>query len=607
MSNERLTEVAAGPASHLSFPLDIFLIILRDLEVKDVASLSQCSKELAFLMASRAVWYTLLQTCIIDKFIPIPPLDTPIPYLSAPEIKAVVRRSLLLRDAWTRTIPQATRKRDLSSSFSRAIPSGLAFISGPGNASRYIAYVLTSTEPITGTLDGPRHCFHCVDVSCSEPRVVAWRRYTHPVKFAVNETLGALGLIAVASATQGVLTTSILALDAGSVVGNVTRQDVESEGFVTLSEFPTRGVPLLLRDHVLAVGDQEGNIWLYDARSGALLYELRDPRAPHMNETVRVVLLRDIVLTFGFSTIKLFTLPTPLITTSPESSETTPLVAELTPSPVLPTPPGSSIDLTGIIDEGNLLRKGTVLLPTSEHRWRWRIDTISVSPLVHAYAPPDSPSRTRPSINIFVRFGSWYPWPINMLHHYVLVPSSPQAVPSGSSNTSPIAISSPFTSTQSEHDASPYCLPPTLAVYTYSSLDLFTVSDTSVGPYGTALWTDSQAETGIAASSGAETGARTGWQRVAGKVLRQPLLEAPARPGATVHADADAGADGPPLAASAVAETAAERYDAGKTMVFGAYPKADAYHLAMDEETGRIAVAWRHGGVSIWDFMPQEE
>lgn len=366
------------------------------------------------------------------------------------------------------------------------------------------------------------------------------------------------------------MTTYILGLDPRAMEHINTAQAHHIAGFVTLAEYPTKGIPMLLRGDILAVGDQEGNVWLHDTITGKMLYELRDPHAPHMNETVCVVLLRDTVITIGPSTIKLFNLPIPLC--SPLSSPVVPH-----PDAMVTDPPRSSTN--------------TTILPAVEHRWRWRIDSIRACPQIHAYAhsPAFSDKGPYPPINIFIRFGSWYPWPINMLYHFVLAPSS--AAPTQSPNLAliePPLVPSldlahehphlhPGTTTTSTEGVS-YVFPPVILRYTHSPIELFAVVDTAVGPYGTALFTDSLSDL----DTGPVAVGREEWQRVAGTMLYR----------GDERRQADADGSGVPQV-----ET---------TMVFGELPRPGAYLIAMDEEAGRIAIAWKDGSISVWDYMPDE-
>ena len=79
------------------------------------------------------------------------------------------------------------------------------------------------------------------------------------------------------------MTTYILGLDPRAMEHINTAQAHHIAGFVTLAEYPTKGIPMLLRGDILAVGDQEGNVWLHDTITGKMLYELRDPHAPHVS------------------------------------------------------------------------------------------------------------------------------------------------------------------------------------------------------------------------------------------------------------------------------------------------------------------------------------
>ncbi|TFY58310.1 hypothetical protein EVG20_g8197 [Dentipellis fragilis] len=77
MSTEPLNEMAAGPASHLSFPLDIFLIILRDLEVEDVASLSQLRIPMAPAGMTALLHWPPVSTDVLVFDLPCSDIRTP--------------------------------------------------------------------------------------------------------------------------------------------------------------------------------------------------------------------------------------------------------------------------------------------------------------------------------------------------------------------------------------------------------------------------------------------------------------------------------------------------------------------------------------------------
>ena len=71
-----------------------------------------------------------------------------------------------------------------------------------------------------------------------------------------------------------VFKTFLLTLDATKSPHIDDDTGLPMRGFKKLSCFSTRGLPLLLSGDILAVGDRHGSIWLHDARTGAVIYEL---------------------------------------------------------------------------------------------------------------------------------------------------------------------------------------------------------------------------------------------------------------------------------------------------------------------------------------------
>ena len=80
-------------------------------------------------------------------------------------------------------------------------------------------------------------------------------------------------------------------------------------------------------------------------------------------------------------------------------------------------------------------------------------------------------------INILLRYDSWYPWPVNTLHHYTLRPNPEYT---GSGHELPYFYSREYK--------------PIMETTITSNMRLFTPSDMTIGHYGTALWIDAQSE-----------------------------------------------------------------------------------------------------------------
>ncbi|KAL1733667.1 hypothetical protein EV714DRAFT_269627 [Schizophyllum commune] len=118
-------------------------------------------------------------------------------------------------------------------------------------------------------------------------------------------------------------------------------------------------------------------------------------------------------------------------------------------------------------------------------RWPWPIDSARATTL-HTSLASDDP----PPFHIFLRFSSFLPWPVNMLHHYLLSPST-------------------------EPDTPAYPLPPRAVVSIPSHVRLFSVSDMALGTYGAAVWIDS-------ATEDEDTG-----KRLAGTILQEPSTKEP--------------------------------------------------------------------------------
>ncbi|KAI0047387.1 hypothetical protein FA95DRAFT_1595728 [Auriscalpium vulgare] len=546
IASESVAHTSAGLAT---VPLDILLLIFRNLEVSDICSLAQCCHRLATLTSVRPVWHSALQD-LIASHIPIPPCP-PLEGLSAEELRHTALHAGALRRAWTSAHPTRTRVlRVLPNLTRRMRPTGLDLVLGREHRYALATYHSLDARPD----DDARHLLQCVDFGVpglrargweddgdTDSTVVAWMWFSGALSFALNEARDAAALVAVTSVDSNP-TTYILGLDVSSRGAGRpwASQDTVQHGFTTLRRMETLGIPLLLRGEVLVAGDLQGNLWLYNVDTGATLYELRSLREAADADTAhadipQVVLLPDMLLAFDSATIRQYTL-----------SATT--VADADPA------------------------EYPVLHPTVIHRWRWRIDTLSVAPLSHPLSPAPNP---RPPINIWVRFGSWYPWPINMMHHYSLTSASEGAA---------------------------YALPPVLVLYTYSALDMFAVAHATVGPHGTALWTDTQSDAFGEGVGGSDGSGRLDGQRIVAKVLR-PLPS-------HVQVPSD-GAEDVGLEVGAVGmmrEMEGAKYDRGTTTTFGLLRREqEPCVVALDEEAGRVALALKGGEMVVWEYLPMAE
>lgn len=147
-----------------------------------------------------------------------------------------------------------------------------------------------------------------------------------------------------------------------------------------------------------------------------------------------------------------------------------------------------------------------------------------------------------------------YPWPVNLLHHYVLKPNI-SYIPGLSNDVDP--ENRPYFCNSSN---------PMLLRTIASPINLFSTSHMALGDYGTAIWLDSHTEEYFDSVKG---------KRLAGRLL--PLYD-------------DANDD-----ATAVASSSAG-------MVFGIQEDDSWVRVALDEQEGRIAIGTDTGSISILEF-----
>jgi hypothetical protein len=226
------------------------------------------------------------------------------------------------------------------------------------------------------------------------------------------------------------------------------------------------------------------------------------------------------------------------------------------------------------------------LHPLATHRLPFRLNSINVSPrrtgvsgAVHRAAPP---------LDLLVRFDSYFPWPVNMLHHFVLTPD--------------------------EHGAAPYDPAPRMVRAWESGVALFVPADAALGRWGggCAVWLD--AEDGAEAAVqrvcvgmlNGEAREETEWIAAAAAETGDDLEEPANAEGLAVaelgparwEAEPQQVAYGAPVAAQEVAS-------AGVTAELGrqvAREGRDWLGVAVEEKEGRVAVIGEGGKVQVWDY-----
>ncbi|TFK71671.1 hypothetical protein BDN72DRAFT_895502 [Pluteus cervinus] len=469
----------------LSLPEDILIAILTCLPLPDILNLRQTCRALHALGCSRAVWTSILQTEVLDKSIPIPGISK-----SAPDtltIEQRVRRALRLHQRWTSSNPQSTAEYTFHAGDSARVVD-LRFL--PRDNGRWLVALAYPSQQAPSRSDRV-FTLQCWDLMASPPRCIAYQ--------AIKE-FGGLTL------NSDPESQFILSIKTSSV--NLLGIDFEATN-------PENGfLPSLSIDQSLqGVYHLSGSTILTRAQDKVLLFDIHNPNAPIE------------------------------------------LASELSPSgtaqfePVLDAIIDGSLGLVVLIKSTKLelyalseAHQNNILVPLYTHIFQWRIDSVVMSQ--QAFTPGSSPS-SPPPINILVRFGSLFPWPVNALHHFTLEPNEFYDPTLGTELTN-----------------YPYQLTPTLRQTIGSPVRLFATSHMVIGTYGTAIWFDSHTEDYF---GHADRG-----QRLAGRSLRTEPVED----------------EGVVLSSAA-------------TCVYGVR-EVDAWvRLAMCEEEGIIAVGAADGEISI--------
>ncbi|KAL7280626.1 hypothetical protein ACG7TL_005563 [Trametes sanguinea] len=235
------------------------------------------------------------------------------------------------------------------------------------------------------------------------------------------------------------------------------------------------------------------------------------------------------------------------------------------------------------------------------YKWQWRIDTLIAAPrrspqdLTVSSLPGSrsaSTSSTAPVIDVLTRFDTWFPWPVNILHHFVLAPNPLYRV-----DTVDLAHPETF----------PYLLSSTEGPFMVHSIPspvrIFTPSDVVLGRYGTALWIDASTDVNTPSQAGDHG------QRIAGKLLTQtPLPKVRLRPGEGPQDDQVSPGPVDPATLSYTGQPSGSLDSAEQgpaVSVFHVQESDEKWNrVAVDEEGGRIALGHVDGTVSVYTYVP---
>lgn len=249
------------------------------------------------------------------------------------------------------------------------------------------------------------------------------------------------------------------------------------------------------------------------------------------------------------------------------------------------------------------------LAPAARHRWPFRIDSIVFTPRLHHKEQVSGfvDGQVDP-IDMFIRFDTFYPWPINLLHHFILPPNHAYSQDG-------TAIITTTTTTIDDGSSSRADIPylhrsPIVAKMISSPLRLFTPSDMVIGRHGTVVWLDAMTDASTP-SVAADLG-----QRVMGAILsRLPFPcaldnstgEAMATPGTGMHTrvlrtTTARAADG---SSSSSAPDRDPSWNQCTSMTFHVCPDSDGWNkVAVDDEQGLLAIGGVDGSLTVYDYAP---
>ncbi|GLB41614.1 hypothetical protein LshimejAT787_1002140 [Lyophyllum shimeji] len=344
----------------------------------------------------------------------------------------------------------------------------------------------------------PTFILQCWDMKASPLKCTAERTVHRCGWFAMNQIQGGPVLLAVQSPETELLGIDFAAADPAS-------------GFVTISRFPDRTQRLIaVHGAWVASRDELDRLYVWNTEipdPGAQL-ELRSYDMPE--KTSEVLFQSDVVVVIQVTRLEIFAIQCPG---------------------------------TG----------KSVIYPVAQHSWQWGLDSVSMAP--HTSSVPNQ-TKYAP-INILLRFGSRLPWPVNLIHDFVLRPnpSFDQLQPVTSSNV-------------------PYDPVPVLRRQIGSPVRLFSNYHMAVGSRGTAVWIDNHTEDYF--------GCGDCGQRLAGSL-----------PGVTTAVDWEG---------DEWHEDSTKVESSMDASVFSYCENDQWTRLAVDEEEGRIAVGYLDGNIVVHEY-----
>ncbi|PIL24774.1 hypothetical protein GSI_12660 [Ganoderma sinense ZZ0214-1] len=559
-------------------PGDVLFHIFTFLDIRDIVYLRKTCKALEDLTRDRSVWHDVLSTRFLQKGLPIPGIkDRCVSSLSAAGLERVTIRASRYWSNWISPQPQCYFSLEIR-------PTARPWTSIPSHrnlAAEFLPwmdgrYLLTLTLYTTSSdRESRRFSFQCWDLAQTQtqgaPTEIAELLVSGLLSYAVNTSPDSPNVLAIT--LRGGNHTYM----ATTYTIEFTTPDTEP-WFRRTGQFPSTRRILGLEGSRLVSTDESNIVRVANIESGTWMCALKVPLI-HADPTLRLPeqqclgyhIFGDFIVTFCKQWIYLYHIP--------DSLASLPLHT----------------------DDHTLAAPSPLLDPIAEYKWRWRIDSITVNPRrPHPSSRSFSHSdHTPPAIDLLIRFDTWFPWPVNILHHYVLPPN-----PTFSrSSFSPTARSTfPYLRSPAPADG------PLMAHAIPSPLRLFTPSDMVLGAYGTALWLDASTDAATPSQAG-DRGQRIAMRFLApspAAVLQagEGLQDDQVSPGMTVDAAlTDAlGA----MALDEQSEVRMREWEHGVSVLHSQETHELWNRVAVNEEEGQVAVGYTDGRVSVYVYAPPE-
>ncbi|KAL4266682.1 F-box domain-containing protein [Pleurotus pulmonarius] len=476
----------------VALPLEIFLHIFLYLTIEDILALRQTCKDFQAMTQSRSVWALLYQTYVLEQDIPTPKMgnERSIESMGAHDLEGMTIRSVRLRNKWTSAFPLAARKTTIMShhagnSAPRVI--GLHFL--PGHGARWLISV---------------HAFHIGgqvvftvrnwDLLANPP--VQTICLTSPVfgGLAINTQAGHPFILAVQRPHL-----EIYSMDAW---GTLKREKTFPDHHRRLFAFAG--------NTVVFTANNNGSLSIMNVDDPDTETSLFNPANPQPDECHSVFIHTDFLMVLRGKTFEIYDLF---------------IFRNADP---------------------DLVEPQRTLEAVACHKWQWRLDSGCLVPQMSHFA---AQQKSLPPIYILARFGSWFPWPVNILHHIQLTPNP--------------AYGDSLVVSQTNL---PYLMPPAIMQTIASPIRLFSITHMVLGKYGSAVWIDTHTEDYYAPDCG---------QRLAGYCLK--------------HVPDDIG--GSEIQQTTVAST-----------MFDLNEQDTWVRLAIDEAEGRLAAGHSNGKITIYDY-----